>query len=109
MSSSNTSSSLSDQSEIDTIVWINAFIARWLGLAVFIIGVVSNVLNMYVLTRPALKRNPCCMYFLCSCIAALVYTAINMPLRTLQSYGIDPTATNLVFCKLKTFFVYAWR
>ena len=110
MSSSNVTIALAVQNEINTI---NSFIILWarcLYPIIVVFGVVSNVLNIYVFTRPVLKRNSCCMYFLSSSFAALIYTVINLPLRTLQvGYNIDPTAYISAICKLKYIFVYTWR
>ncbi|CAF0839170.1 unnamed protein product [Adineta steineri] len=110
MSSSNVTTSSAIQNEIDTI---NSFIisyARYVYPIIFLFGIICNILNIYVFTQSTLKRNPCCMYFLASSFAALIYTAVNLPLRTLQmGYNIDPTVTVLVVCKLKNFFVYTWR
>lgn len=110
MSSSNVTISPDIQNQINTINSFMISLARWAFPVVWVIGIISNILNIYVFTRPTLKRNPCCMYFLSSSIAALIYVTINFPLRTLQvGYNIDPTAYSIVVCKIKTFFVYAYR
>jgi hypothetical protein len=110
MSSPNVTISSSSQNEINTI---NSFIilcARSVYPIILLFGIISNILNIYVFTRPALVRNSCCMYFLSSSVAALIYTVINLPLRILQmGYNIDPTAYILVICKLKYFSVYTYR
>ena len=110
MSSSNISTQSDSQNEINTI---NSFIvswARYFNPVVVLFGVICNILNIYVFTRPALKRHPCSMYFLASSFTAFIYTILNLPLRTLQvGYNIDPTAYILAFCKLKFFFTYTWR
>jgi hypothetical protein len=110
MSSSNVTISPNIQNEINTI---NSFIidlARYVFPMIFLFGLISNVLSIYVFTRPLLRRNPCCMYFLSSAVAALVYTVINIPFRTLQmGYNIDPTIYIPIVCKIKYFFAYTWR
>ncbi|CAF4199762.1 unnamed protein product, partial [Rotaria sordida] len=83
---------------------------RWTHPIIFLFGVISNTVNIYVFTRPSLRQNPCCMYFLSSSITALIYTIINLPLRTLQyGYKIDPTTYLLSLCKIKYFFTFTWR
>lgn len=110
MSSSNTTIQSSIQNEVNTINFFIISWARFFNPIVVLFGIICNTLNIYVFTRSALKRNPCCMYFLSSSIAAFIYTVINLPLRTLQvGYNIDPTSYMLTFCKLKFFFTYTWR
>ena len=110
MASSNVSISSGIQNEINTI---NSFIilwARWGLLVILIIGVICNILNIYVFTRPALKRNTTCIYFLASSITSLLYIVTNIPLRTLQmGYNIDPTAYVPAVCKIKYFVTYTYR
>jgi hypothetical protein len=110
MSSSNVTILGNVQNDIDTINWIIIIISRWGSPSIFLFGLISNTLNIYVFTRLSLRRNPCSMYFLSSSITALAYTLINLPLRTLQyGYKIDPTSYLLSFCKIKYFFTYTWR
>ncbi|CAF3945782.1 unnamed protein product [Rotaria sordida] len=110
MSLSNVTNSPNIQNDIDRINWIIVLLVRWTHPIIFLFGVISNTLNLYVFTRPSLRQNPCCMYFLSSSITALIYTIINLPLRTLQyGYKIDPTTYLLSLCKIKYFFTFTWR
>ncbi|UJR08889.1 hypothetical protein I4U23_013144 [Adineta vaga] len=97
----------------NSINQMNAFVialARYSFPVIFTFGVVCNLLNVYVFTRPNLRTNPCCMYFLSSSIAALLFTVFNFPLRTLQlGYSIDPTVDSQIFCQLKSYLTFSWR
>ncbi|UJR11481.1 hypothetical protein I4U23_015660 [Adineta vaga] len=109
MSSSNVTSSSSIQTELHTINSFLSILTKWILPITSFVGVISNILNIYVFTRTTLRKNPCCMYFLSSSVAALIYTIINTPFRTLQAYNIDPTVAISEICKIKYFFTYAWR
>lgn len=101
---------INDQSEINTINSFILSLSRYIYPLIFLFGVICNTLNIYVFTRTALKRNSTCMYFLSSSLSALIYTIINVPLRTLQmGYNIDPTAYIISICKLKFYTVYTYR
>lgn len=106
----NTTYSSSVQNEIDTINLVIKIYSRWIIPLICIFGVTSNALDIYVFTRPILRRNPCCMYFLSSATAGFIYFCINGPFRILQGgYNIDPTMYILTFCKMKNFFTFTWR
>jgi hypothetical protein len=110
MSLLNTTISSNIQNEINSISSFIISLAHWFYPIILLFGIICNLLNIYVFTRPTLKQNPCCMYFLSSSISALIYTIVTIPLRTLQmGYNIDPTAYIPVVCKLKFFFAYTWR
>ncbi|UJR34487.1 hypothetical protein I4U23_021895 [Adineta vaga] len=107
---SNTNHSDVIQAEIQRINEIMVFLARWLFPVITFFALINNTLNIYVFTRPCLRRHPCCMYFLSSSTAALVFTLINFPLRTLQyGYNIDPTSSSISICKMKFYFTYTMR
>ena len=110
MSSSSPTTSASVQNEINTINSIIVISTRYCSLIIVPVAVVWDLLDIYVFTRPQLRRNPCCMYFLSSSITTLVYILINVPLRLLQmGFNIDPMLDSLIACKFKYFFTYSWR
>ena len=109
-SQSNLIYSRSIQNEINTINWIIVFIARWIVPIIFLLGFITNIINIYVFTRPALRKNPCCLYLLSSSVAALYYTIVVLPVRCLQhGYNIDPASYSLTACKLKFFSICTSR
>ena len=102
--------SRSIQDEIDTINWIAVFFARWIVPVIFVLGFVTNILNISVFTRSALRKNPCCLYLLSSSVAALYFTIVVVPIRCLQyGYNIDPSYYSLIACKIKFFLAYTSR
>ncbi|CAF1031686.1 unnamed protein product [Adineta ricciae] len=110
MSASTTTNSPSVQNMINEMNVAIVSLARYGFPVIFIFGVVCNVLNVYVFTKPTLRTNPCCMYFLSSSVTALLFTVFNLPIRTLQlGYSIDLTVDSVVGCQVRTYLVFVWR
>lgn len=68
---------------------------------IIIAGIVSNSLNIVVLTRPTLYQNACSRYFLAHTACNLFYLSIILTYRLLaDQYHIDPTKDSVVLCKI---------
>jgi hypothetical protein len=110
MSLPNVTNAYNVQNEIDALNRSIILFARCAAPIIFTFGVTCNILNIFVFTRPSLRRNPCCMYFLSSSVAALIYHLIDVPFRFLQyGYNIDPTRYILSLCKIRYYFAFTWR
>ena len=72
---------------------------------IIVVGVLSNVLNILVLTRPALYQHACSRYFLALAIGNLFYCGVILVYRLLaDQYQIDPAKSSNGLCK---FIIYA--
>lgn len=75
-------------------------------LFLLIIGVIGNILNVYVFSRPHLLQNNCVLYFLISSLFNLITLFFGVFIRCLIGYKIDLTYNSSIFCKLRYYCVY---
>lgn len=95
-----TSSSNQTTAEIDSIRYVTTMIIQKWSFVLLSLGTIGHILNICVLTRPALRSSPCIYYFLASAISGLIVTYTNVLLRLLQLvYDIDLFAYSLASCK----------
>ncbi|CAF0832539.1 unnamed protein product [Adineta steineri] len=91
--------------------YISMMFVRCYCVVVIPLGVVGHLLSIYIFTRPALRSNPCSMYFLAAAIIGLVDACYTLPMRMIQSGFIDtdPGAHSVIFCKITWFLLYSIR
>ena len=70
----------------------------------FILSILTNSFNIFILTRRRLYSLPCTHYFLAYSIFSIIYTCFSCSLQILRLYGILWTNTS-VGCRLQTFIV----
>jgi len=103
MSSSNTSFSeaIADLNRnMSLVVQIWTFV-------IFAFGIFGHSLNIYVLTRPKFRFNPCSRYLLASSISGYAVVCIIIPIRLLQiSYNIDVFVYSVPMCQILTYAFY---
>jgi hypothetical protein len=74
------------------------------GPVLMLIGTISGTLNLFVFTQKNLRKNPCSVYLIAYNIANLIYIYSSLfSLTLLIGYNIDPTAYNLVLCRLRLY------
>ncbi|CAF1030028.1 unnamed protein product [Rotaria sordida] len=64
--------------------------------------IVTNALNIFILSRRTLRPFPCTHYFLVYSIFSILYACFTCPLQFLRSYGILWTNTP-VGCRMQTY------
>jgi len=68
---------------------------------IIVIGVLSNLLNIIVLTRPTLIHHACSLYFLALAITNLFYSSFLLVCNLLaDGYQLDLTEYSNVLCKI---------
>ena len=100
---------MSELSQIALLDFVSQQLYHYVGIAIFVFGVVGNFLNCLVLSQRALRTNPCALFFLFSSFASLVSILIGFTTRLLASWNVDPTGSVLWLCKWVSFIVYASR
>lgn len=71
---------------------------------IIIIGVLSNLLNIILLTRPALVNHACSLYFIALAITNTFYLSLLLPVNLLaDGYNLDPTRYSSAFCKILSY------
>ncbi|CAF0920292.1 unnamed protein product [Rotaria sordida] len=119
--SSSSSSSLSFQKnfnlstiQIDTISSYDPYqhitetiVYKYICLAIFVIGVVGNLLSVLVFSRPSLRHRSCAVYFLALAITDIASLCASFIDTVLPSYNnVTLTAKSLFICKLNPLMVY---
>jgi hypothetical protein len=100
-------------SSSDAIDRVNtAGLTIFLGCSIgsFITGTIGLVLNVLVFNRPALRRNPCSLYFLASTYANMFVVFIILPMRVISTiFNVDLAYLNIGLCKLEYYLFLTMR
>lgn len=89
-----------------------AALAVSLGLSFFnfVLGAVGLTCNIFVFTRPTLRRQPCSLYFFSSTCYNFYVILVVIPVRIVSNnFNIDLANYNLGCCKFETFSFYTTR
>ncbi|CAF3389028.1 unnamed protein product, partial [Rotaria sp. Silwood2] len=79
---------------------------RYLGIFIFLFGIVGNTINTCVLSQRPLRSNPCAWLFLASSIANGIGIVAGLSSRPLSTWSADLTNTNSFLCKLRAFLLF---
>ncbi|CAF1004387.1 unnamed protein product [Adineta steineri] len=97
-------------SYIDQLNTAASVTAITLSLISWVPGVIGLVLNVFIFTRPALRHEPCSLYFLTSSYFNLFVIFIILPVRTVtSSLNMDLGNYNIVICKMESYIFYVVR
>lgn len=95
------------ESDVDSIRMVTFVFVRCWSLFLMFLGTIGHSLNLYVFTRPKLRKNPCVRYFLAATISGMIVTYVVIPIRLLQlGYQIDLIGYSNVTCKILLFIVF---
>ena len=104
-------STWSDQSNDSLIQFyrISEITNRIVLLQYFLFGLIGNLLNVLLFTRPALKRTSTSIYLLAASIANLVVVLFVLPFRLLaDGFQLDPTASSIVACRIISYIYHVF-
>ncbi|CAF1311299.1 unnamed protein product [Adineta steineri] len=79
---------------------------RYLGIFIFVFGIIGNTLNVSVLSQRPLCLNPCAWLFLISSIANSIGILAGVMSRVLSTWALDLTNTNQFLCKIRAFLLF---
>ena len=89
------------QNITETIVY------KYICLAIFVIGVIGNLLSVLVFSRSSLRHRSCAVYFLALAITDIASLCASFIDTVLPSYNhVTLTAKSLFICKLNPLMVY---
>ncbi|UJR22986.1 hypothetical protein I4U23_026013 [Adineta vaga] len=81
---------------------------RYASIPVFICGIIGNIFNILIFTRPRLIKNPCSTYFFWASVANINVLLFGLVSRFLSDgFGIDPVSNNLGFCRFRYFILHS--
>ena len=79
---------------------------RYVPIPLFLLGIVGNVLNLFILKRPSLRSNPCSVCFMAASSVNILVLFDGLIPRTLLSFDKDIADTSDFFCKIKYYVIY---
>lgn len=80
---------------------------RYVPMPIFFFGMMGNVWNILVFTRPRLIRNPCSIYLLGSSISNVNVLIFGSLARFLSDgFQIDFSSTNIGYCRFRYFILH---
>ena len=94
-------------SSTDTLIAmasVQTYLFRIVCPIFIIVGTVGSILNLVVFTQKTLRKNPCSIYFIAYNLSNFVYIySLLFSLTMASGYNIDPSAYNLVICRLRLY------
>lgn len=109
----------------DQCSFTDRILIRWVGTSIFIIGIISTFLSIYVFTRKELRkskkkkkrkrksirlsfkgRKSCCFYFLILAISDLIHLTTMIIEHLPHSFHIDLIVIHSFVCKTIIFLIY---
>jgi hypothetical protein len=88
----------------ESLLELAAQLTRIFVPIIIVIGVVSNSLNIILLTRPALVHHACSLYFLALAITNLFYSSLLLIFNLLaDGYQLDLATHSVVVCKITSY------
>ena len=82
---------------------------RYIPMAIFLLGVIGNLLNTIVLSRRTLRSNPCAFFFLISSLVGLVAILSGLTTRLTAGWAVDLSETIGWLCKVRIFVLFVSR
>ncbi len=80
---------------------------KYICLAIFVIGVIGNLLSVLVFSRPSLRRRSCAIYFLALAITDIASLFASFIDTVLPSYNnVSLTIKSIFICKTNPLMVY---
>lgn len=91
---------------VDYLVPIQIDMAEYMLLAIFIIGIFSNLANIFIFLQKDLRVNACSWYFIAVSVGHLIFFYFGCLTRIITAWtSFDLTRTSIVFCKMRAFFL----
>lgn len=84
----------------DSLQIISTQLAQILSPIIILVGVIGNILNIFVLTRPNFRDHSCCRYFLALSSNNLFYCLFQVSFYLANAYSLDGQYVSLVACKI---------
>ena len=90
-----------------SISLITFIIQRSILSIYFIFGLIGNICNIYLFTRPALLRTSSSLYLLATSISNLFIMIFVIPFRLFaDGFNLDPTSYSLLSCRIISYIYY---
>jgi hypothetical protein len=89
-----------------SLVNIRSFMVEYIMSIFLVLGVLGNLINIYMFTRNSFLRNSCSLYLLAASIINVftVSWGIFQPLYNLEN--IDPSTNSFIYCKLRLYTIH---
>ncbi|UJR19584.1 hypothetical protein I4U23_022719 [Adineta vaga] len=96
-------------SELRTLQSIQTNLFRFGGPFLIINATISCTINLFVFTKSTLRKNPCTICLIAANIANILFVYFSfIPLVMQVGYDIDPSSTNIVYCRFRFYTSYVF-
>jgi hypothetical protein len=86
----------------ETLNYISQQLNIYLGISLFIFGMIGVLWNILIFRHRSLRSNSCCTYMLVGSFASLIQLIFGLLARILaEGFQIDWTSTNIAWCKIR--------
>ncbi|CAF1311405.1 unnamed protein product [Adineta ricciae] len=87
-----------------TLNAITMWTSRIIPIFQIVFGTFGNICNIIIFTRPALRTNPCSMYFLAGSINNTIAIYFTIFVRyMIEAWNLDITLTSVFICKVRQY------
>lgn len=76
---------------------------RYATICILIVGVLGNLLNVFVLSQPIFNKVPTTRYFIAASGASLAALSSGLLARVMSGWTADPASSNTHLCKFQAF------
>ncbi|CAF0931545.1 unnamed protein product [Adineta steineri] len=91
----------------ETLNYISQQLNIYLGIAMFILGIIGSLWNMLIFRHYYFRLSSCCIYMLAGSIASLIQLIFGLLIRILsEGFNIDLDLTNIAWCKIRNYITY---
>ena len=89
---------------IDTLDRISQQLNIFLGIILFVLGMIGCLWNILIFRHYSFQNSSCCTYMLVGSIASLIQLCFGLAVRiSTEGFQIDWTVTSIVWCKLRNY------
>jgi hypothetical protein len=88
----------------ETLNRISQQLNIYLGITIFILGIIGSVWNILIFRHYFFRSSSCCIYMLVGTLASFTQIIFGLLVRILaDGFGINPTARIIVWCKIRNY------
>ncbi|CAF2412188.1 unnamed protein product [Rotaria sp. Silwood2] len=89
---------------VETLNYISRQINIYLGIIMFVLGLIGCLWNILIFRHHSLRLSSCCVYMSFGSVASLIQIIFGLLMRILtDGFEIDWTITNIGWCKIRSY------
>ncbi|CAF1237288.1 unnamed protein product [Rotaria magnacalcarata] len=90
-----------------TLNYISQQLNIYLGISMFIFGLIGCLWNMLIFRHYSIRLSSCCVYMLISALASLIQLIFGLLIRIIsEGFQLDWTLSNIAWCKIRNYITF---